>query len=169
MTTPKAVFVALVALAVAQAIFYYPQLPGTVASHFDGAGHPNGWSSKAEFFGIMFGMMALMGVVFLGMPKAISLVPDGVISLPNRDYWLSEERRAGTMSFISDRIAWLGVATMLLILATTQFTIDANLSHHPELPARCMWVLWAYLAYTTVWTVHFIGHFCRVRKQRSPA
>ena len=60
MSAPKAVFIALVALAVAQAIFYYPQLPGTMASHFDGAGHPNGWSSKPVFVGGMFGMMALM-------------------------------------------------------------------------------------------------------------
>jgi len=169
MTTPKAVFVALVAVAVAQAIFYYPQLPGTVASHFDGAGHPNGWSSKAEFFGIMFGMMAVMGVVFLGIPKAISRVPDGVISLPNRDYWLSGERRAETMRFIDSQLSWIGVATLLLIVAMTQFTIDANLRPHPELPTKFMWVFWVYMGYSAVWTVHFVAHFFRVRKQRSPA
>lgn len=165
MITPKAVFVALVVIAIAQAIFYYPQLPDTIASHFDGAGHPNGWSSKAEFFGVMFGMIALMGVVFLGIPRAISRVPLGWISLPYRDYWLSEERRAETMRFIDSRISWLGVATVLLIVATTQFTIDANLSHHPELPTRFMWVFWAYLAYSLGWTVYFVAHFVRVRNR----
>jgi uncharacterized membrane protein len=167
MTTPKAVFIALVVLALAQAGYYYPQLPETVASHFDGAGHANGWSSKAEFFGVMFGMMALMGLVFLGMPKMISRVPANWISLPYRDYWLSEERRADTMRFIDDQMSWLGVATMLLIVATTQFTIDANLRHHPELPLRFMWVVWVYLGYSLAWTVYFILHFVRVRKQQN--
>ena len=167
MTTPKALFVALVALAIAQAIFYYPQLPDTVASHFDGAGHPNGWSSKAEFFGVMFGMILVLGVVFLGITRAISRVPVSWISLPYRDYWLSEERRAETMRFVDNRISWLGVGTMLLILATIQFTIDANLRHHQELPARFLWVFWAYIAYSTGWTLHFLLHFVRVRKRQN--
>jgi len=166
MSAPKAVFIALVALAVAQAIFYYPQLPGTMASHFDGAGHPNGWSSKPVFFGGMFGMMALMAAVFLAIPKAISRTPDGCISLPNRDYWLSKERRDETMRFINGQLSWFGVATLLLILATTQYTIDANLRHRPELPTKFMWVFWAYMGFSAVWTVHFVGHFFRVREQQ---
>ena len=169
MTTSKAVFVGLAVLALVQFGYYYPQLPDTVASHFDGAGHPNGWSSKAAFFGIMFGMMALMGLVFLGMPKMMSRIPVNMISLPYREHWLSDERRAGTMRFIDDRMSWMGVGTMLLMLATTQFTIDANLRHHSQLPAQFMWVFWAYLAFTLGWTVHFILHFARVRKQPNAA
>jgi len=167
MSTPKAVFIALVVVAMAQAVYYYPQLPETVASHFDGAGHANGWSSKAEFFGVMFGMMALMGFVFLGTPRMISRVPRNLISLPYRDHWLSDEHRADTMRFIDDRMSWFGVATMLLILATTQFTIDANLRHHPELPTQFMWVFWAYLAFSLGWTVYFVLHFARARKQQN--
>lgn len=169
MSKPRAIFVALVVVAIAQAVYYYPQLPGTVASHFDGAGHANGWSSKAGFFGVMFGMMALMGFVFLGIPRMISRVPHNLISLPYRDYWLSDERRAHTMRFIDDQMSWFGVATMLLILATTQFTIDANLRHPPDLPAQFMWVFWAYLAFSLGWTVYFVLHFARVRKQQNAA
>jgi uncharacterized membrane protein len=169
MSTPKAVFIALVALAVAQAIFYYPQLPGTVASHFDGAGQPNGWSSKTVFFGVMFGMMAMMGLVFLGIPKAISRVPDNIISLPYRDHWLAKERRDETMRFIASQLSWFGVATLLLMVATTQFTIDANLRNRPELPTKFMWAFWAYMGFSAAWTVHFIGHFCIVRKHQSTA
>ena len=165
MTTPKAVFIALVVLALAQVGYYYPQLPDTVASHFDGAGHANGWSSKAEFFGIMLGMMALMAAVFLAIPKMISSVPTSCISLPHRDHWLSEEHRAETIRFIDDRMSWFGVATILLILATTQFTIDANLRSHPELPVQFMWVFWAYLGFSLLWTIQFVQHFARVRKR----
>ena len=169
MSTPKAVFVGLIVVAVAQTVFYYPQLPATVASHFDGAGHPNGWSSKAVFFGVMFGMMAMMGLVFLGIPKAISHAPDSIISLPYRDYWLAKDRRDETMGFITRQLSWFGVATLLLIVATIQFTIDANLRHHPELPTKFMWAFWTYMGFSTVWTVHFVGHFFHIRKQQHSA
>jgi len=35
------------------AIFYYPMLPGIVASHFDSHGKPNGWMAKTTYLVIM--------------------------------------------------------------------------------------------------------------------
>jgi uncharacterized membrane protein len=167
MTTPQKTFIALVAVAVAQVLYFYPQLPETMATHFDGAGHPNGCSTKVAFFGVMFGMMGLMAAVFLVLPRSFSRMPQSWISLPYRDYWLSEERRAETVRFIEQQSAWFGVVTQLLIIATTQFTIDANLRPCPQLPVHFMWVFWAYMGFTAVWTVHFVGHFVRVRKRQS--
>jgi hypothetical protein len=94
-------------------------------------------------------------------------MPQSWISLPYREYWLSEERRAETVRFIEQQSAWIGVVTQLLIIATTQFTIDANLRPCPELPGHFMWVFWAYMAFTVVWTVRFVGHFVSVRKRQS--
>jgi uncharacterized membrane protein len=163
MTTPRKIFVALIVVAIALAVYYYPQLPETVASHFNGAGHPDGWSSKVVFFGVMFGMIALMAAVFLYLPRTFSRMPREWISLPYRDYWLSEERRGETVRFIERQCAWFGVATLLLILAAMLFTIDANLGPHPELTDRFMWVFWGYMAFTAVWTVHVVIHFIRIR------
>jgi uncharacterized membrane protein len=163
MTTPHKTFFALVGVTIALTVYYYAQLPDTVASHFDGAGHPNGWSSKPMFFGVMFGMIALMGAVFLYLPKSFARMPRNLISLPYRDHWLSDENRGETIRFIEYQFAWFGVATLLLILATIQFTIDANLSPNHHLPNRFMWVFWAYMAFTAVWTVRFVAHFARIR------
>lgn len=166
MTTPRKTFMALVGVAVVQAVFFYPQVPDTMATHFCGAGHANGWSSKLVFFGVMFGMIALMGMVFLLFPKSFSRIPHSMISLPYRDYWLSEERRVETMRFIDDQMSWFGVVTLLLIMATMQFTIEANLSPCPALPGQFMWVFWAYMGFTAVWTVHFVLHFARIRDRQ---
>ena len=116
----------------------------------------------------MFGMMALVALVFLGLPRALSGTPNRYFSLPNRDHWLSPERRARTMTVIKEQLSWFGVATLLLILVTTQFTIDANLRDYPELPRGFMWVFWAYMGYSAVWTVRFVTRFS-VPKQRHPA
>lgn len=37
------------------AIYYYPLLPDTVASHFDIHGRPNGWIQKTIFYSVMIG------------------------------------------------------------------------------------------------------------------
>jgi len=169
MTTPQKIFVAIVAIAVAQMIFYYGQLPDTVACHFDGRGHPNGWSTKPMFFGVMFGMIGLMALCFLYFPRTFGRMPTEWISLPHRDHWLSDERRGATVRFIEHQCTWFGVATLLLILSTIQFTIDANLTSHQGLPGHFMWVFWVYMAYTVVWTVRFVGHFVRIRDGRKTA
>jgi hypothetical protein len=169
MTTPQKVFVALIAVAIAQAVFYYSQLPDPMASHFDGAGHPNGWSSKPVFFGVMFGMMAMIALGFLYLPKTLDRLPRDWISLPYRDHWLSDERRGETMHFIEYQLAWFGVVTLLLIIATLQFTIDANLGPHRELSNRFMWVFGAYMAFSLVWTVCFVAHFVRIRGDQESA
>jgi uncharacterized membrane protein len=42
-------FYGLIAVGVLQSIYYYPRMPEVVASHFDGLGAANGWSSKNGF------------------------------------------------------------------------------------------------------------------------
>ena len=52
MTPSRVVFAVLLVVALALLAVYYPQLPERMASHFNGAGRANGWSSKAFFFGV---------------------------------------------------------------------------------------------------------------------
>ena len=46
MNALRRLFYGLIALAAVQVIYYYPQIPQVVASHFDGRGARNGWSSR---------------------------------------------------------------------------------------------------------------------------
>ena len=62
-------FFGLVAIALLQSAFYYPQLPQEMASHFDGAGVANDWSSRNVFFGIYLAMIVMLVVVFLWLPR----------------------------------------------------------------------------------------------------
>lgn len=161
MTRPQRTFAALGAAMIAQTIYYYDKLPRMVASHFDGAGHADGWSSRPVFFGVMWGMTVLMALAFIVAPSGLSRSPRGWISLPRKEYWLSDEHRVETFAFLERQLAWYGVATLLLIMAALQFTVEANLSPQPVLSSRFMWVFWACMAFTVVWTVHLITHFVR--------
>ena len=55
-----AVFYPLTGVAVLQVVYYYPQLPAVVASHFDGHGAANGWSGKEFFFGLYLVILLLL-------------------------------------------------------------------------------------------------------------
>ena len=96
------IILGLIALALLQAVFYYPQLPDTIATHFAGNGEPNGWSSKSTFFLLMIGIMVFIGIS-LG-PSVLWLWQPGLVNLPNRDYWLAPERNEQTKQFFADRV-----------------------------------------------------------------
>jgi uncharacterized membrane protein len=161
MSNSQKAFLALIAVMVVQAVWYYQQLPETVASHFDGAGHADGWSSKMAFFLIMLGTAAAMALLFLALPKSFGKIPAQFISLPNRDYWLSDEKRGETIRHIEGEMGWFGVATMVLLIVIQQLTINANLGPEPALSSTPWWILGGYLLFTTVWTIRFVVYFTR--------
>ena len=86
--------VALLVSAV-QMASYFPRLPEKLATHFDAAGNANGWMSKRGFFAFQFAMLAIMGLAFCLLPQWLNRVPNALINLPHKAYWLAPERRAG--------------------------------------------------------------------------
>ena len=114
-------------LVVAQSLYYTPKLPAVVASHFDAAGQPNGWSTRAVFVLFQISIAALITLVFLGLPLLLRGVPTALWSLPHKEYWLAPDRRATTIADLENRFCWLGIATIVLILCVFQAAIEANL------------------------------------------
>lgn len=162
MEKTKWAIVVLLALAVAQAVAYYPQLPDVVASHFDGSGHPNGWMSKTEFIAIDLVVLVLIAVLFLWIPVGIGRIPLHLWSLPNRQYWLAPERRDETRRIFDVWMGAFGIATILLLLAAFQLAIQANLNPPAILSPILTPILVAYFAFTGIWTVLFYRRFAGV-------
>ncbi len=98
------------------AFYYYPQLPEVVASHFGTGGKPDAWSSRNIFVGVYIIAIVMNGLIFLGISYGVRSIPDSMISLPNRDFWLAVDRRRETYRFIFHYFLWYGTATFLLLL-----------------------------------------------------
>ncbi len=139
----------LICISVIQTIYYYPRLPDTVASHFDGSGSPDAWCGKAVFagFGIgtaVFIAFLLLGVQFLSV-FLIANMPASVINLPNKDHWLSPARNQQTRADISGIITWFwfyfGCATEGIIVLIYQLAAQANLGAEPQLTGAGRFVL----------------------------
>jgi len=153
-------YLVLILLAVLQAIFYYPQLPETVASHFDGNGRPNGWSSKQTFFLTYYGLLLLMLGTLGGLPLLLRYVPVSLINVPHRKYWLAPERKEQSLSILRSKMGELGVVTLLFLISTLQLVINANLHPSKYFSSSTMWILLGgYMIYLVGWILTFMRKF----------
>lgn len=160
MTKSRTALLVLAAAAVLQLLYFYPLMPDTVASHFDGAGRPNGIQSREGFFGLSAGILVLTVTMMGGLGVLLRRLPTSWFNLPNRDYWLSRERREETVGYIGSQMEWFGAASLLLMLVILQMAFEANLTPAPRLePGPVWWVLGLYFSFTMVWVTRFMLHF----------
>ena len=155
----RRIFLLLVALAIGQIFYYYPQMPDVVASHFDGLGAPNDWSSKTGFFTLCAVILALLVAAFMFMPGWAEKRGSFGMKIPNRDYWLAPERVEQTKAFFRRQMMLMGIIHLCLAIYAIQLAILANFSEHPRLHPSIGWALTSYFAFLAVWLIHFYMHF----------
>ncbi len=156
-------YLSLVALAVllaAQLAYYFPQMPETMATHFGGNGHPDGWGSRGGFVGFTVGMFVFIVGVFLAIPLLLRVTPVWMINMPNKDYWLAPERKASSLEKLRSTFLSAAVAHGGLMLAVNQLVFAANL-RDPARITMMWWVLGAYAVWFAVWMVHLFLMFRR--------
>jgi hypothetical protein len=122
-----AVLLFVISLGVAQVLYFRAELPARVASHFDGAGRPNGWMSRDGFVLIQCVLLLALGALFGFGGRLLKVTPNGWINLPNRNYWLAPERRAESVAVLAGWMRWLGAGTLAFLMVVFQFTVQANL------------------------------------------
>ena len=151
-----AVFVASVLLTWVSLLYLPPQ----VAIHFGGNGIPDSWGTR-EFQALFFLAVDLgMFLMFLFIPSLIPKLPQRLISLPNKEYWLSEKNLSRFRSVFEDLWWEYGVALLLFLLLTQALTIDANLSSPVQLNSEIFWFLFVlFMIYTVYWLVKMCRAF----------
>lgn len=160
----RRILIALIIVTVIQVIVYYPQMPEVSASHFDGSGHPNGWMSRNVFFAMHLGIVALLAFVFLFLPSRLRFISYKTWNIPNRDYWMSPERRQETTRIIQDQMLWCGAASMGFIIVVIQLAIEANLNRPGVLSSAILWLLIAYMVFMVSWAIRMIVRFSKIPK-----
>ena len=156
-------FYGLIVLAVLQTIYYYPQMPDIIASHFDGLGAPNGWSSRNGFFGLYLVILVMLIAIFEFVPRWSESRPGFGRKLPNRDYWLAPERIDETRAFLRRYMMVMGNAHLLLAIFAIQLAIEANFSAEPRLHPAIGWGLGIYFIVLAVWLAYYFLHFRKPR------
>ncbi len=153
-------FLTLCALCVVQAVSYYPLLPERVASHFGASGKPDAWATKESLISVYLVTTGICALLFLGISFGISKIPLSLINMPNKEHWLSGERKQETFDFMFSYNLWFASATLLLLMDLFSQTFQVALGKadaltHPRLS------LGLYIGFTVVWG---LGFFVKFRK-----
>lgn len=143
------------------AAWYWPRLPERVASHFDAAGRPDGWSTRGSFVGLMLGMTAFNAAVFLLIEQVVRRLPPKWINLPHKEAWLAPERAQRTRDRLGAHLLAMGLATVVLLDLLSAMTLATNSGAAPRL-GNGAWILLAgFVAVTLAIVVRMLVVFAR--------
>src|SRR4051812_2843603 len=73
--------------------FVFDALPVRLASHFDISGQPNGYQARGGFALTSISLQLFLIALFTSLPWLLQRLPNQLINMPNRDYWLAPQRR----------------------------------------------------------------------------
>ncbi len=114
--------------AAADLAWFYPRLPEQIATHFNGHGVADGWSSKAGFAVGQGCLLVGLSALFAGLAWLLPRTPVSLINLPHRDYWLAPARRAATMETASNFLLVMAVVITTFLTGLMHLLLAANLA-----------------------------------------
>ena len=141
----------------------HDQLPERVATHFNAAGEPNGWMSRADQLAFMAGFGMAFPLFMIGICWSVRFLPVWMINLPHKEYWLAKERRAESADYVFRHSIWLGCLGLGFVIGLHWATTFSNQRQPVALPLE--WVLsitGLFLVGVGAWVI------CLYRRFRSP-
>lgn len=164
-TRTRMVSPALLGLMVCAAAFTWlvnRRLPDPVASHFDPAGDADGFMPRGLYIAIMMAVTVIVPLL-VAILINIALHRRGArINLPNRDHWLSPERRAETIDFLARQASRFAGLLVLFMCYAQWLAARANSVTPPSLDQGLFFVgLGVFMACIIVGMVRMVRHFRR--------
>ena len=153
-------------IAVGHGIWAYTVLPERVASHWDGAGNPNGYMSRDGFVSFYLWLMVGLSTLFGGIGALVRITPNDAINLPNREYWLTPERREATITTITQQMNAFTIMMNAFMIGIHQLSIMANLTPDKHLSNGVWVLLLGFLGGTGYWVYKM---YCDFKIPQAPA
>jgi serine/threonine-protein kinase len=129
---PVLVFCALILWLLGDLVLAWPMLPQRIATHFNAAGYPNRWSSPTALLSQIGAQLGFMVALFVAAGW-VGRLPDQLVNLPNKDYWLAPERRAATFDALRDWMRWFLIFVLAMLAFVETTSLHANLTPNPRL------------------------------------
>jgi hypothetical protein len=162
MSPTRWILLALYLASFGQLAWYLPRMPAVMATHYDGAGVPNGFMTPGTALGVQLFVLASLAFGFVLLPAFLSRFGSNLINIPNRQYWTAPDRKAATMVSLRSRLELMGCAALALVIVVSECNFRANLNP----PARlALWplagALAGFLGFMAAWTVSLYRRFRR--------
>ncbi len=123
---PIVLLTLLIAGSVPQHYYYYTQLPEVVATHFGADGKPNDWMSRLSATLLVGGIQTLLPLFLLGMSWLSGKLPESMLNIPNREYWLRPDKREATLAHMHLLLSWIAVLTTAFMGVMSHLVFLAN-------------------------------------------
>lgn len=123
----KTFYIIVILICVFEVVRIWNITPQQMAAHFNVQGNPDHFVSKAEFFGFQLQTMLIVVGTSLVPQLLLFILPVSFINMPNRDYWLSPERRDSTVDRLSSFAAAMFGIILLVIQVGFEISAYANL------------------------------------------
>jgi uncharacterized membrane protein len=123
---PFAILVVLTIVSAVQHVWYWPQLPDRVATHWGIDGQPNDWMTRTGATLTLCGIQIGVPLFLVAVTWLASRLPDSMMNIPNREYWLHPDRRSATLAWMNQMLAWIAVLTSLFMIGIGHLTFIAN-------------------------------------------
>ena len=146
-------------IAVGHGVWAYTVLPERVVSHWDGLGNPNDYMSRDGFISFYLWLMVGLSTLFGGIGALIRVTPNDAINLPNRDYWLTPERRDATIATLTKQMNAFTVMMNVFMIGIHQLSIMANLTPDKHLSNGVWVLLLGFLGGTAYWVYKMYADF----------
>ncbi|MCX6169373.1 MAG: DUF1648 domain-containing protein [Ignavibacteriales bacterium] len=158
------IFIMALILSLTLPVFYYSHLPETVASHFNFKNDADAWMSKKTFFIIQILIILFTSVLIGGFAFLINRLPESFLNLPNKDYWLSKERKDETVILLKKFMLWFGTLTLGFLTIVMQEVYAANIAGINKIKFNLWIYLIIYLTTITFMIIKLISHFNKTDK-----
>jgi uncharacterized membrane protein len=129
------------------------RLPPVVASHFNAAGTPNGWSSRPAYALLLIAVGVLLPLVIIVLVGTLARSNLAQLNIPARDYWTRPEHSQEAARRVRAYIWWLG-CIMAGTAGLMHWLVVAAHAHQPPRlsTSAVIAVLGAVLAGLAGWT-----------------
>jgi uncharacterized membrane protein len=159
------VFVFCIAAALILPIYYYPNLPEKVLSHFNFYGKVDDLISKDYFILFNYTLIIFILALFLWINRIIKKVPDSMINLPNKEYWLAAERKAESLNVFRKFLFWSCSLNLLFITLLMHRSYSISVSKSSELGSEIWIYIGLYITVEIFLAIKLIMHFNSIRNQ----
>ena len=158
-----------VPVALAHIAYHRSLMSDIVASRFDTGGHPNDGSDRDTYMYVYVGTIVVMVLLFTNIARLTRRLPNHLINLPHRDYWLAPDRRADTFERISRIMGWMGLGNVIFVIALFDTIFRANRSRaHLEMGGEGWFLAGFYLVWMTVLVARYLREFGRPEASGRP-
>lgn len=129
----QGVFYLLAAGLIATVLITLGRLPPVVASHFDGAGMPNGWSSRPAYAIVLVFIGVLLPLGIMVLIRWLTRDGPDRLNMPARDYWTRPEHGREAVRRVQAYTWWLGCVMAGTALLIHLLVLDAHEQQPPRL------------------------------------